>query len=642
MILPIISVAGYGVGIGLAVYSLVLFIANIAGYLFSSVPPWVERLHALADEGQDFVTAMISLIIIGYASTIADHISVYLTTLVVIATIIDFSIMALYALFAAVILVSFFVALIFVLPWRFFRRIARRIYMALYALWIATLSLVQFSLFDFFYKSTDIEWRVTLPHWLFSEIVQNALMIVGFVVITAVTVFGILFLANVFLIRPLDRAVRRTLDPGWDDEDRQSPPGVSQTPLNNIARFVLSRSITGLGDFFGGNSEKTVFRGSESRSWQAATDRRNLLRSQLRRDIRERSLREIVEIPPTLVESYQPRQMSEQSANARRVTLLYQLQRQESLLFGRVVDAVGCFVRSRELQSVLAVNGRGTEILLRQLNWWEKWPGEYPWVALVRTDHPREFAQFLRPLREWLGIGVRIAKPAGWTPQRRCSISGGGSGTVAGYVQTNSLAVRYALTCDHVLPKGCPQYRYRRAGNTKDHLPDAALLLEHSCVDKIESGKSIKIGSEAVLKEAKKNSTLVYRVGGYSSRLPGLIESMDGSFIDNAGDFDDFPGFVVKTKGRRYLWGWLYRPFFYRRFSDDGDSGSWVFVHDKRSGQILWLGMVLAGGKADKTETYAMRAGALMRHLQSELRTEQPLAPYLAEELLWQLKAFSQ
>jgi hypothetical protein len=312
------------------------------------------------------------------------------------------------------------------------------------------------------------------------------------------------------------------------------------------------------------------------------------------------------------------------------ITLLYQSAQEEALLFGRMIDTIRCFTRVRSRRSPGLPSLAGTELVLRKLRWWERRPGEYPWVALVRTRYTREFADFLQPLREWLGIGVRIAAPVGWQPQRKCVYSDE-LGTVARYLATSDPAIKYALTCAHVLPTRCSKTRLTRSGAPSGDQPDAALLLQHPCVGVAQNSMRAGFVTRRVLRRLFIKKTSVYRAGGYSPRVTGFVKNELASYVRADEAVEDFPACIVQTKRLRYAWGSLPWPLGRRRFSERGDSGSWVMVR-RAQGPSLWLGMVTAGGEGDdKMESYVIKASPLKRYFRRQLSSERPIIPYLTE-----------
>jgi hypothetical protein len=249
-------------------------------------------------------------------------------------------------------------------------------------------------------------------------------------------------------------------------------------------------------------------------------------------------------------------------------------------------------------------------------------------VSLGRSRSHRALAR----VRDWLGIGIRTAKPAGWKPQLKCTHSNE-LGTVAGYFETGIPQVKYALTCAHVLPDKCSEHRITRCRQSPHNQPDAALLREHPCVNQLKDGTRVSFVSNRNLRQLWERKTTVYRAGGYSASVPGYVKHREAGYVAKDGTVEEFPACVVKTKRLRYAWGLLPRPFFRRRYSDQGDSGSWVMVRKIEDGTPSWLGMVVAGGEQDdKMESYVLRAGALMLYFRRQLSAERPLIPYITED----------
>jgi hypothetical protein len=126
--------------------------------------------------------------------------------------------------------------------------------------------------------------------------------------------------------------------------------------------------------------------------------------------------------------------------------------------------------------------------------------------------------------------------------------------------------------------------------------------------------------------------TRVYRAGGHSPRVPGFVTRKEASLLAADERVDDFKACVVQTRRQRYAWGLLPWPLFRPRFSDLGDSGSWVMVRGEH-GRDLWLGMVAAGGEGDnRMESYVIKANALTCYFRRRLSNERPIVSYVTED----------
>ncbi len=474
-------------------------------------------------------------------------------------------------------------------------------------------------------------WVITVSQWIVTAASFVVLITISVISFVAVVILFIQLIETLILRRPRERSIARWLDAPWSDHKQETAEASSPTlPFRPHPHHIVAGLV---GALTGGDNERPVFRGTDRRAREVATDRQRFLQNQLRQYHSALPETEIIEVPPTLAEVYERRVLSQPSANARVVSLMYQRDEEQSLLFGRVVDAISCFVRSRTSVPNPDTTALTAEIVLRKLRWWERWPGEYRWVALVRTKRTVDFVHFLEPLRNWLGIGIRVAQPAGWTPQRGCAYSKE-QGTVAGYFGTKNAEVKYALTCAHVLPDKCTEHRITRQPRSETSQPDAALLHRHACVDDLREGVRARFVPKRLLRRLWEAKTPVCRVGGYSTRVLGYIKHREAGYVSTDGTVEDFPACIVKTRRVRYVRGLLPIPFFRWRFSHPGDSGSWVMVDKSATDTATWLGMVVAGGEDDdKMESYVLKASALLLYFRRQLRNERPLIPYVTEDI---------
>lgn len=394
----------------------------------------------------------------------------------------------------------------------------------------------------------------------------------------------------------------------------------------NSFRHAVDIAARTLKRLTGGRNDRPVFHGSQRRAEEAIDGRREFIRGQLREYRRSRPRLEVLEIPPPLRGAIELRGLSEQAADATIVQLLYE-RNDQALLFGRVVNSLVCFARMRGL-SIVA----GTEILLRPLHWWERLQGEYRWVALIRTPHSDEIGQFVTSIRDWLGIGVRVTRPAGWASQRQC-LHSGDIGTVAGQLKTRDPNIDYYLTCAHVVPESCVYSKLNRKTASKMDEPDAALLSDHGCVQGSATFARVKFATQRFLEHLGAQKKSVYRVGGYSPKVSGYLKSELATYWTEDGNHERFPSCVIQTKRTRYFWGRLPIPLIKSRFSTPGDSGSWVLARREDYARPIWIGMVAAGGEGDgKMESYVVKASELLWYLRLRLRREAPFIPY-AEDL---------
>jgi hypothetical protein len=496
------------------------------------------------------------------------------------------------------------------------------------------------------WSAAALEWvSAMVPEWV---TVGLRWINAGALLVANATTFALLAIASALLLiflvglietlifaRPRERSLFRWFEAPWNDidPDRGSaePRDSESRPERTAPLFRPDQLLAVLAGAMTGGGERPVFRGTTRRAKETARERETFLQEHLRRYADTLPDREIVEVPPRFVESYEPRSLSPPSANARLVTLLHQQLEDPSLLFGRVVDAIRCFLRLRSSVSDLIDQAPRAEIVLRKLRWWERWIGEYPWIVLVRTENTREFVDFLEPLRSWLGIGVRIARPLGWTEHRSCTHSQA-RGTVAGYLGGHDDDSIYPLTCAHVLPPQCTQHHVTRDPRTATEQPDAALLQQHPCVGDFNRDVVVGCVEEPELRRLWVNAIPVVRAGGYSRRVLGYVKYHHTSYTTQTGAVEDFPACVVKTRRIRYAWGRLPLPLLRWPFSREGDSGSWVMVPKSDGSAPSWVGLVAAGGEGDDImESYVLKASALLDYFRRQLPGSS-LVPHLTED----------
>jgi hypothetical protein len=639
------AIIGYVVGMILTIGALFLFLARLASffdYLERRLPPWLDDLVDFDGEiPAEVVTSFFALGVLfaSVAGRDPSHAGP-LDYLAIVAGIINLSILGLWL----AVFVIFVVWFLIIWPLIFFEEIrGRPVERVTNAILLITASYIVIAGASALSAAAIDRFVVRAPEWLVHAawiVLVYGLPLIAMLGVAALSLralgHGLRALGRAIVILPgilaamIARAVRpRPARAPWNDENISAQGDSLAERARDRAQSAISDVAVALGSV-GNNGGRPVFRGGDRRARQVATQRENFVHQRLREYRHSLPTQEILEVPPGFSESIMRRELDEPSAEARLTTLLYQSAQEEALLFGRLIDAIRCFIRERSLRSPGLPSLAGTELVLRRLRWWERRRGEYPWVALVRTQHTREFAAFLEPLREWLGIGVRIAAPVGWRLQRSCVYSDE-LGTVAGYVATSDPAVKYALTCAHVLPERCSQTRLTRSGKSSGDQPDAALLLQHPCVETAQTGVRACFVSRRVLRRLWIEKTTVYRAGGHSPHVTGYVKNEQASYVKPDNSVEAFPACVVQTKRVRYAWGLLPWPPIRRRFSEHGDSGSWVMIRSAQ-GPSLWLGMVVAGGEGDdKMESYVIKASALKQYFRRRLSRERPIVSYVTE-----------
>lgn len=621
-------VIGYVLGIIATLVALFFLLARLISF-FIQLPRALDNL--VDDVITEFVTAIFAILVLGLTAGASGLDLLHpgpLESAAIVAAMIDLFIIGLFAAIAVIFFVVGLVVLFIILPLAVFEAITGRqlehlasIILLILAFYLGLLGTLALAI-----TATDA-FILRVPEWLIDT--ASMMLVVGLPLLAMLgaAIIGVIALGRLVttMIPPRDRPWRRRAV--WNDE---SAPVTGQSfadRTRDLARSAISDAATLLSTV-GGDGERPVFHGTDRRAREVAADRESFVRRQLHEYRISLPTAEILEIPPSLRGTVVPREMDQYTADARLTALLYQGGQEEALLFGRLIDTIHCFTRVRVDRFPSLTSLAGTELLLRKLRWWERRSGEYSWIALVRTRYADEFTQFLDPLKEWLGIGVRIVKPVGWRRQRTCANSNE-LGTVAGYLATSNPDVKYSLTCAHVLPPSCLQTRITRTAQSSGVQPDAALLHQHPCVGVTPRGVSARFASRRLLRRLWVAKTSVYRAGGYSHKVIGYVKNEHASYVADDEAVEDFPACIVQTKRFRYVWGAVPWPLVRARFSDEGDSGSWVMVRDP----ARWLGMVAAGGKGDdKMETYVIKASALNSYFRRRLKTERPIVPFLTED----------
>ncbi|QWW71375.1 hypothetical protein [Rhizobium sp. WYJ-E13] len=463
----------------------------------------------------------------------------------------------------------------------------------------------------------DLLQSVSLPVYLLLFAILT--LLVGFGTFTLVVIVLALVRLAVDAFTSQDDHVPRFQVP-WNDA---TGAGQSVPLATALRRAVLASIGYAFGDLPGGHNERPVFRGSQRRADEAAVQRSSYVQSQLElyADLPPES--ELLEIPPALADRIGRRPLTPSAGDARIATLNFQQKEQEFVLFGRVADTLSCLLRTAEFEGV-----RKIEVLLRQLRWWEISPNEYPWIVVVRTDRRREVAQALRSMREWLGIGVHIARPGQWQPQFRCG-SSGLTGTIDGYISPDASSERFMLTCSHVVGGACAEALVNRQLAAENHDPDAALLVPHACCDSGNDGRKVALPSKAELRVANTKRRRVRRAGGSARSGIGYIKYDLASCSLDGETLECFSHFVVENWPKNFLLNLLSWPPFFGRFSQPGDSGAWVLMSEKNAEIPIWFGIV-AGGRTyfNRRESYIVMAEPLMDHFNRRLRHKSPLSAF--------------
>src|SRR5262249_41485976 len=150
--------------------------------------------------------------------------------------------------------------------------------------------------------------------------IQTAIFLLGsgmaialFIIASStVLVLAISLIETLIFGRPRERSVARWLHAPWNDDARESDEGrVEAQPVGSIASLRPDRITAALvGARAGGGNERPVFRGAKRRAQEVARQRGEFLNDNLSRYRNVLPDSEIVEIPPTLIGSYEPRRVS--------------------------------------------------------------------------------------------------------------------------------------------------------------------------------------------------------------------------------------------------------------------------------------------------------------------------------------------
>lgn len=410
---------------------------------------------------------------------------------------------------------------------------------------------------------------------------------------------------------------------------------------------------------------KVLFRTSNEDAKTAVFRRKEYLRSVIGDD-EALVRRELNELPPHFddeIRSFD--ELGFLDSLIQKVTLRMQLENDSYALFGRVVDALVAILRQTGELSLTSTkrftNGGSLDVSLKPLSEREFSEGQFPWVVVVGTNLPELVAEKLLTLKDWLGIGIDIARPLTVQPYWACGKSDDSNGTIAGLLRISSLnesnshptvSTTYALTCAHVAPK-CDCHVIGEHNNNRDKEGringiDALLIptnskclkLDTAEIDVLRTTRPSEIDTLAKPERhiSGRKWNLVKRKGGESRALPGIILcpfACHTSVYQPTGEseFRAIPMAQVVLYQTKYFFGLIPWPMFRRYFSRPGDSGSWVLSENEES----WVGMLTEGDKRAHL-SYVLRAPELIEYLEmlvkclgdSNWKNEnQSLVPYL-------------
>jgi hypothetical protein len=231
----------------------------------------------------------------------------------------------------------------------------------------------------------------------------------------------------------------------------------------------------------------------------------------------------------------------------------------------------------------------------------------FPWRVVISTGDPARYERALKPLADWLGIGVAVTEPIPRIDSfGQCSVGGAGmSGIVGGTVRRSGST--YGVTCAHVLSPDCGSAVVRGSTGAGTR-PDAALIRTTPCFEFPRPGAPCSPASSDKTDDCMVRKTEIRKRHRKASKAPGLIYSR-GTAMTMAGGVFRFPHLLLMRRPSGVL-ALLAQPFRTRSFSRHGDSGAWLFERGRRE----WLGMII-GGERDYGGAFALEAKPLVDFL---------------------------
>lgn len=333
-----------------------------------------------------------------------------------------------------------------------------------------------------------------------------------------------------------------------------------------------------------------------------AEERRRFIREQLERYPEGGPLEEILEIPPGLSNDIERRVVEDPFQRlAQRVRLEWQLQSDELLLAERLLDA-------------LVVLGKFKGLALPAVHIFPSPSDEFPWKVVIETDLPEQYEDWLPTLREWLAVRVDVAPAKLIRALGHCIEPLGKQGVAGGIIMIPEAKRWYRVTCAHVVAPDCTSVEYRTTPGDYN-TPDLALFRDASpCFDELLPLAGCEPATEAQLENLSISKSKVTMKRGQKQRA-GYIESRVVGFP--IGDrYYRFPHCTIYPLLPRIL---LSVPFGRKPFSQEGDSGSWVFTDPYGT----WIGM-LVGGSKDYQFSYVAEAGPLLEYCRGVINRSDP------------------
>lgn len=370
--------------------------------------------------------------------------------------------------------------------------------------------------------------------------------------------------------------------PEPEPRPRLGPEGSTGRLIGTLIRFFTGRRRTIVSDV------------SESRAMQAASDRRRLCESVMRG---RPSLRRPLEHPPEI-----PLWRAFPEPSGREIEDAYdwlrvEMQSPPLLLAGRVSDTVTTIisdisVRNQEpfeeswarISPVVALQRIPQKILRAQ-------PNLFPWRALISSRTPKVFTEtFKRSLiGSWIGVGVDVEYSEPPILHASCRWPGGMSGEIGGTLHfEGGNGADWAVTCAHVVAHPtCCSARLVEDYQNEVTAPDLALLETTECCLPLPEDLGA-VDSFSFDSPELPVGEVVYLNRARGKKVTGIIESHISGFTHGPQQRPCYvPSFSIRRIKKMGIIPWP--PF--GKFSEEGDSGTWVLGEDGST----WYGMVVSG-----------------------------------------------
>jgi hypothetical protein len=309
--------------------------------------------------------------------------------------------------------------------------------------------------------------------------------------------------------------------------------------------------------------------------------------------------------------------------------LLWQLDSDQLLLVGRVMDVVTIFLRRG--MSVGPID-YPTHIRLAPVPGGSQESVQFPWRVIIGTRYvSRAFRELFEAIRDWLGIGIEFELARPIHLYGACHAPGDMTGVIGGVIATPA-GTNYGVTCRHVLSPWCParffpiqEDKLSQPTGYTEAGPDAALItLSPPCAEgngwcfaaDVAEGRDVVPADKKAIGTHRVKKTKLRKCRRGDRRVGEISASGDDvAFTADDGTEYSGPHILVTHQFRRILGiDW---PLWDRQFSRPGDSGSWVLTENDE-----WVGMVVAGQSAPNRITYVTPAYFLVDVFRRALRVD--------------------